>query len=452
MKNKFKLIQTLLIGAIMMISPLFLLSKDNTTLAQTDETLNVYLFYGNGCPHCAKEREFLNSIKDDYQDDLKIYEYEIYYDEKNIEIFNLVITHLDINVGGVPFLVVGEKYFVGYGGDETTGKEIQKEIDRCLSEGCVDNLKTLLLGESSDSSNNSDTSETADDSDISNNSDISETTNSSDDTGQNSNNSDSIKISQGSNGTDSSPVYLETYIFGKINLKNLSLPIATILIAFVDGFNPCAMWILIFLITMLINMKDKKRLYILGSTFIITSGLVYFVFLSAWFNFFKLIGFVYWIKVIIGIIAIVSGFLHIKNALSSKGGCHATNEKQRESIMTKIKKIVGEKSFGIALVGIITLAISVNLVEVVCSAGLPAIYTNLLSTIELSTFSYYLYLILYVIIFMLDDLLIFFIAIKTFEVTGIQQKYAKWSNLVGGIIILIIGIILILKPELLMFG
>ena len=317
------------------------------------------------------------------------------------------------------FLVIGEKYFVGYESNETTGTEISNEIERCIEHGCIDNLSELLLGEKK--LNTTSTPK-------------------------------GVIISSGTNSENNSPLYLETYIFGKINIKDISLPLATILIALVDGFNPCAMWILIFLITMLINMKDKRKLYILGSTFIFTSGIVYFFFLSAWFNFFKLVGYVYWIKVIIGIIAIVSGILHIKSALFSKGGCHATNEKQRESIIERIKKVLGEKSFVLAIFGIVTLAISVNLIEVVCSAGLPAVYTNLLSSIKLSPFEYYFYLFLYVIIFMLDDLIIFFIAVKTFEVTGITKKYTKWSSLIGGIIILIIGIILIIKPELLMFG
>lgn len=247
------------------------------------------------------------------------------------------------------------------------------------------------------------------------------------------------------------PVYLNIFS-KKIDLKSVSLPIATILIAFVDGFNPCAMWILVFLITMLINMKDKKKLYILGTTFIFVSGLMYLVFLSAWFNFFKFVGYVYWIKVIIGIVAIISGIMHIKSGLFSKGECKATNQNQRQKIIKKIKEVLNQKKLFLSLIGIVSLAVSVNLVEIVCSAGLPAVYTNLLSTIKLTTFEYYFYLLLYVLIFMLDDLLIFFLAIKTFEVSGISKKYTKMSGIVGGFIILIIGVILIIKPELLMFG
>ena len=398
---------------------LFFAGNINKVSAEVNEPINVYLFYGQGCPHCAKEREYLKTLKGTYGNKISIHEYEVYYDQDNVKLFTKTSEFLNIEVGGVPFLVIGEKYFVGYESNETTGKEISNEIGRCIEDGCIDNLSELLLGEKKVNTTNT---------------------------------PDSVVISSGKNTENSSPIYLETHILGKINLKDISLPLATILIALVDGFNPCAMWILIFLITMLINMKDKKKLYILGSTFIFTSGIVYFFFLSTWLNFFKLVGYVYWIKVIIGVVAIVSGILHIKSALSAKGGCHATNEKQRESIMERIKKALGEKSFALAILGIVTLAISVNLIEVVCSAGLPAVYTNLLSSIQLSPFEYYFYLFLYVIIFMLDDLIVFLIAVKTFEVTGIAKKYTKWSSLIGGIIILIIGVILIFKPELLMFG
>lgn len=355
-----------------------------------DNKVELKLFYGNGCPHCALERDFLKNIKTKYQDKISLQEYEIYYNQENAQIFSNLVKELKIETAGVPLLLIGNDYVLGYGGDDTTGIEIEDKIEKILK-------------------------------------------------------NEQIEIDE------LTPIYLNLFS-KKIDLKSVSLPIATILIAFVDGFNPCAMWILVFLITMLINMRDRKKLYILGTTFIFVSGLMYLFFLSAWFNFFKFIGYVYWIKVIIGIVAIICGIMHIKNGLFSKGECKATNQKQRQKIIQKIKNILNQKKLFFSLVGIVSLAISVNLVEIVCSAGLPAVYTNLLSTIKLSTFKYYSYLLLYVLIFMLDDLLIFFLAIKTFEVSGISKKYTKMSGIVGGLIIFIIGIILIVKPELLMFG
>jgi glutaredoxin len=353
------------------------------------DTIILDFFYGIGCPHCGHEEEFLQKLKDKYQDQIQINQYEIYYNDDNATLFKEKLQEHNIEVGGVPLLFIDDDYVLGFANENITGVEIENKI------------KALLGTEENPSSHK--------------------------------------------------PLYLN--IFSRqIDLKAISLPLATILIAFVDGFNPCALWILIFLITMLINMKDRKKLYILGSVFIIVSGLVYFVFLAAWFNFFKFIGYAYWIKVLIGIIAIISGIIHIKDGLFSKGECKVTSAQQRQNIITRMKNVLNEKNFFLAIVGISALAISVNLIEVVCSAGLPAIYTNLLSTIKLSTFQYYSYLSLYILIFMLDDLAIFFIAIKTFEVTGITNKYSKFSSIFGGFLILIIGIILIFKPELLMFG
>lgn len=419
MKNVFKLI-------LVIISFSIFLGFGNKAFALSEETFSVDLFYGNGCPHCAKERDFLNKVLIEYSESVKLNEYEIYYNQENSALFNLALKHFSIDVGGVPFLIIGDDYIIGYGSDETTGIEIKEKLQKCIFGKCENIIEKLKLGLSINEDKVLATSTT------------------------DNNNSKSLPIIGSVIEKDN--FFIELPLFGKVDLKSISLPIATIVIAFVDGFNPCAMWILVFLITMLINMKDRKKLYTLGSVFIFTSGLVYFVFLAAWFNFFKWIGYVYWIKFIIGIVAIISGVLHIKNSILSKGECHATNEKQRVSIIAKIKKIISEKSYFLAIAGMVVLAISVNLIEVVCSAGLPAVFTNLLSSIELTTIEYYAYLLLYVIIFMLDDLLIFFIAVKTFEITGIAKKYTKWSGIIGGIIILIIGIILIFKPELLMFG
>ena len=98
------------------------------------------------------------------------------------------------------------------------------------------------------------------------------------------------------------------------------------------------------------------------------------------------------------------------------------------------------------------LAASVNLIELACSAGIPVIFTQLLAMNDLNNISYFIYILIYIICFMLDDLIIFIIAIKTMELTGISTKYSKYSHLIGGILMFIIGILLIVKPEWLMFN
>lgn len=121
-------------------------------------------------------------------------------------------------------------------------------------------------------------------------------------------------------------------------------------------------------------------------------------------------------------------------------------------MFARIKKFTHEKSFVIAILGVMFLAISVNLIELACSAGLPVIFTQVLAMNDLSTLEYWIYIFIYIFFFMIDDLIVFAIAVKTMELTGITTKYTKYSHLIGGLLMFIIGILLIVKPEWLMFN
>jgi hypothetical protein len=221
----------------------------------------------------------------------------------------------------------------------------------------------------------------------------------------------------------------------------------------IDGFNPCAMWALLFLISLLLGMKDRKRMWILGTAFIFTSALVYFTFMAAWLNLILFIGIVAWVRIIIGLIALLGGGYNLKEYFTSPAGvCKVSGGDKKQKFFEKLKDVTKQKNFYIALGGIVVLAFAVNLIELICSAGLPAVYTQVLALSDLSILQYYLYLLFYVFIFMLDDLIVFIIAMKTLEVTGFTAKYSKWSHLIGGILMIAIGLLLIFRPELLMFG
>ena len=242
-------------------------------------------------------------------------------------------------------------------------------------------------------------------------------------------------------------------IFGEVETKNLSLPVLTVVIGALDGFNPCAMWVLVFLISLLLGMQNRRRMWILGAAFIMASAAVYFIFMAAWLNLLLFLGFLIWIRVIIGLVALGSGGYHLREWWTNRAGyCKVTGSEKRRRIFEKLKRITQNKSFFIALVGIILLAFAVNLVEAICSAGLPAVYTQILALSDLPVLSYYLYILLYVLIFMLDDLIIFIAAMVTLRATGLSGRYSRFSNLIGGLAMLIIGLLLIFKPEWLMFG
>ena len=214
------------------------------------------------------------------------------------------------------------------------------------------------------------------------------------------------------------------------------------------------MWILLFLITMLINLKDRRRMWILGFTFIISSALVYLLFMLAYLQVASAI-IQTWFKYIIALIALVGGIINLRSYFKSRKkdvGCDVTDAKKRRKIIDKIKKILAEKSFIFAFFGIIFLAFSVNLIELACSAGLPVMFTNIIAMNNVSAPLTALYFFLYLLFFMIDDIIVFSIAMITFKVTGISNKYSKYSHLIGGIIMIIIGLLMAFKTEWLMFN
>lgn len=374
-----------------------------------ENEIRLYLFHSSSCPHCKAEIEFLESIKDDYPS-LKVIQYEVSENEMNYNFYNKVLKKTGINATGVPFTLIGTDYYVGFDENTGTDKEIKKSIEKFLNGDYVDVIAK-----------------------IKNDEDISD-----------------IKYNVDSSSEKEIP------ILGKIDSRSVSLPILSIVMGALDGFNPCAMWVLLFLITMLFNMKDKKKMWILGLTFLGTSALVYLLIMLAWLKVAVSFTTVKWIRVLIALVALCGGIVNLnsyrKSIQNKTDGCEVVDDKKRKKTFKKIKDIVNEKKFILALIGVITLAVSVNFIELACSAGLPLIFTQVLALNNLSTLEYGIYMLLYILFFLLDDIVVFVIAMFTLNVKGISSKYGKYSHLVGGIIMVLIAVLMLFKPEWLMFN
>lgn len=242
-------------------------------------------------------------------------------------------------------------------------------------------------------------------------------------------------------------------ILGKIEAKNASIILIAIILGFIDGFNPCAMWILLLLINMCISIKDKKKMLIVCLTFIITSGIIYFLSMLG-------IGFILdlttiaYIRNIIAILAIVLGIYNLYTYLKTRKqtGCHVVKKEKRKTIITKINNILNNKNTLLMFGGTIILATSVSLVEMACSLGFPTIFLELLSINNIHSFLKVTYLLIYILFYLIDDIVVLFLSIKAFEAKGISTKYNKYVHLIGGIIMVIMGILLIFKPEWIMFN
>ena len=381
---------------------------------KADNKINLYLFYGDGCPHCAEEEKFLNKYLEE-EPNVKLIKYEVWHSEENRKFLIEVQNKLNNHENGVPYLIIGDKVIVGFLNGNTDEK-IKKYVNEYKKDKHYQDVISKIK------------------------------------------NGEEIKKDEPKKKKKTKKVEEEKInvpILGDINPRKVSLPLISIVLGLVDGFNPCAMWILIFLITMLLNTKDKKKMWILGLTFILTSGLVYLAFMLAWLNLASFINKVIFVRIIIAFVAITIGLINIYKYIQSKkkdDGCDVVDTKKRKKIMEKIISITKEKSFAIALLGIVILAASVNLIEMMCSIGLPMIFTQILSMNNLSNGSYALYMFLYLLFFLIDDIAVFAIAMVTLKVTGISTKYTKYTHLVAGIITIIIGLLMLLKPSILMFN
>lgn len=367
-----------------------------------ENKVNLYLFYSNTCPHCHAEREFLAS-----QDSGKfnLYEFNV---SQNQELFLAVAQTIGQDSMYVPYLVVGDKAIVGFGDEDTTGKEILDRIDFCYENYCSDSVIGLVDPDAPKVKGEID-----DDQEIDKLEAISEEPN---------------------------EKLVKLPVLGKVvDIKSFSLPVAAVILGFVDGFNPCAMWVLLFLITLLIEVKSLYRRLFLGTLFILASGIVYFAALLGWSFLFELLSTVELIKAVVAIVAFVSGYNLVKKFFEKNATCKVVDPKRRQGIFAKLKNVVGSKNLLYSSLLLIVVAFSVNLIELACSLGLPVVFAELLEEHGVNFSGKLLYIFIYILFYMLDDLVIFSISMITLETTGLSSRYARWVYLIGGLVMLIIG-------------
>lgn len=400
-----------------------LLFYNNSYAVTPQNPVNLYLFWGNGCPHCTHAKQVLEPYVEQH-DYIGYHKFEVYYNTDNQAKMQAVGEKLAIEASGVPLIVVGDKPYLGF--SDSTGIEIKNRLEYCSVNICTDSVAEIVgvarpTGE--DISPVFDDEKTQSPVTSSNQSDVRLT--------------DRI---------------ITLPLLGEINIAHFSLPILTAIIGLLDGFNPCAMWALLFIITLLIGMQDRRKMWLYGTAFIVTSAAVYFVFMAAWLNLFMFIGHVVWIRTLIGLLAIAIGGYYLYDWYQKKTGCKVTGGEKRQAVFVRLREIVKQRNIWLGLGGVVLLAAAVNIVELACSAGLPVLYTGILSSVGLETWQYYAYMLLYVLFFMLDDLVVFAVAMTTFKVVGIESKYTRATRLVGGVLMCTLGLLLIFAPQVLMFG
>jgi hypothetical protein len=350
--------------------------------SSTGEGYKVYFFYLPGCSHCESQEPFNEKLESEYPS-INITREDASTPEGSALLSEMIEERGIEEEPGFPITIFGNQVF-SWESEETTGRAIEEALQQCLAGNCPP-------------------------------------------------------------PTSEEPKHkIKLPFIGEIVLSDYSLPALAIILGLVDGFNPCAMWVLVYLVSLVATLRDRKRIWLICGSFVLASGILYFLFMTVWLNAFLLIGYVKPVTVVIGLVALGGGALQVREVIKTKGAivCEVTDEESRNKTMTKVQKIVSSPLTWGILAGIIALAFTVNAVEFVCSAAIPAVFTQVLSLAGLSTFQYYGYILLYDVFFMLDDLVIFGTA--AFALTSrLGDRYAKYSRPVGATILIILGLLLL---------
>lgn len=368
---------------------------------------DVEVFVREGCPHCAKAEEFLSRLVRE-RPDLRLAIRDI---EKEPEALHRLKQIAETHHGAVrvPAFLVRGQYIVGYSDDASTGRLIRNalvplpppHISAADEAGSCEPEESLSCEEEASASG------------------------------------------------DGHEPYQIAFLGRKLSVDQLGLPLFTVAIGLLDGFNPCSMWVLLLMISLLAPLNNRPRMLAVAGTFIAVEGIAYFVFMAAWLNLFLFIGLSRLSELAIAAIALLAGIVNLKDFIAfGRGFSLSIPEAAKPGIYARLRRILHAENLIGAIIGTFVLAVLVQIVEFMCTSGFPALYTRILTLHHLEGASYYGYLLLYNLAYMLDDLIVLSIGVITLSQHRLQEREGRWLKLISGLVMVALGIYLILHPRL----
>lgn len=241
---------------------------------------------------------------------------------------------------------------------------------------------------------------------------------------------------------------IDSDLFGKLSVASLGLPLFTLAVGLLDGFNPCAMWVLLFLLSMLVRLQSRRRMALVAGTFVLASGAVYFLFMAAWLNLFLLIGLTAWLRYGLAGLALLIAAINIKDAVRpGVGPSLSIPETAKPGLYRRMRRVINSDTLLLSLPAVALLAIVVNFVELLCTAGFPALYTAILTQQDLPPGAYYAYLGLYILGYIADDTLMVAVAVIALGNRKLSDRGGRWLKLLSGLVMLGLGTLMLLQPD-----
>ena len=241
---------------------------------------------------------------------------------------------------------------------------------------------------------------------------------------------------------------IETRLFGSLSASRLGLPLFTLALGLLDGFNPCATWVLLFLLSLLVHLRDRARMALVAGTFVLVSGAVYYAFMAAWLNVFLLVGFSDALRWFLAVLALIIGGGNVKEFFAfGKGFSLSIPATAKPGLYARARAVLSAESLPAALFAVSLLALVVNFIELLCTAGFPAIYTAVLTQQQLGAAAHYAYLGLYIVGYIADDALMVTVAVIALSSHKLTERGGAWLKLLSGMVMLALGVVMLVKPE-----
>jgi len=384
-----------------------------------EDVVNVYFFWGEGCPYCEMQKPFLEELANRYPE-VVIKSYEVYNNLDNRLIFFEMSAAAGFDPQGVPTTFIGNRHWTGF--SEQISHEMEAKVVSCIESPCPDPGQGIP-GTGVEPREPEPTEEP-----------VIETPTA------------PIIDPPG----EEEPHIISIPLIGDINLDAQSLAFSTAIIAFVDGFNPCSLWVLSILLALVIHSGSRRRIMLVGGTFLLVTATVYGLFIAGLFTVFAYVSFLGWIQILVALLALSFALINIKDYFWYKEGVSLTiSDKHKPKIYKDIRSIMsGEKSTFALIAATVVMALGIALVELPCTAGFPVLWSNLVSTQGVTTSTFTMLLGLYILIYLGLELIIFITAVVTLKPSKMEEKQGRVLKLVGGSVMLALAIVLIVDPDL----
>lgn len=350
--------------------------------------LQLYYFWTTTCPHCQEARPFVEAIPA-IRPWVALHSMELNGHPEHARQYQTMAAQLGQEAVSVPALLFCGEMHVGWDKAETTGAEIAWRLDECHAR--------LLAG------------------------------------------SVVAGLSAGK---------LSVPILGEVDPQHFSLPLLTVAIAGLDAFNPCAFFVLLFLLSLLAHQKNRERMLVIGGIFVLFSGLMYFAFMAAWLNLFQVLGNLAWVTLAAGAVAVFVGVVNVKDFFAFEQGLTLSiPESRKPDIYRRARAILSVDNLPAMVAATVFLAIAANFYELLCTAGFPMVYTRLLTLSELPPAGYYLYLALYNLIYVVPLGLIVLVFVRSMGARKLTEREGRLLKLLSGSMMLELGTLLLVAPE-----